>query len=125
MDDLCLAAVGRFQLHIVIGMIGEFLIIRHSVVGLLEHVMARRAQRHQILAAIPRRGQRTHGRKLAGDLVRRHGKSAAAALPLVQLPQRNAQLFQRRTGAAIQLLRLVLQRASGIVTKVHRFPFLY
>ena len=123
MDDARLALVGLLQLHVVVGMLGELLVVRHGVVGLLEHVVAGGAEGDKVLSLLLCAVERAHGGQLACDFILAHGEGAAAALPLAQLLQVNAQLFRGKAGVAIQVLRLVLQRAAGIVTKVHSFPF--
>ena len=112
MDDLGLAVV------VDVGIVAHLLShgALHIQVHPLEHMVAGGTHGDQL--AVLGVAQCPHSRQLAGDLV------TAAALPLGQLPQLDAQLGGTQPGGSVQSLAVGAQGAAGKIAVVHQISVL-
>ena len=124
MEHLGLAAVGNFQAHVVVGTGLDVLHVLHIIVDTLQNVIAGRAHGHQVLPLLLGCIQSPDGGELTGDLVAAQGVNTAAALPILQLLELEAQGLGTGSGVSVQILGLVAQCTAGIIAVDHRYTFL-
>ena len=117
MVDLGFAVIRFIQLHIVVDLKSEIRVVLHGSVGLLDNVVAGGTYGNQ--SSIAGLSECADRGELGRDLIFCHRESAAAALPVIQLSQGDAQCLSGSSGVFIQIFGLGFQRAAGVIMKYH------
>lgn len=114
-----LTGIRRLQTQIVLHTRGHDRVVFHIAVHALDDVVARRTERDQFAAKLPRLRQRTHGGKARCELVARHRIHRAAALPIGKLRKLDPKRLKGFAPVDIELLAARFQRAAGKIRKCH------
>ncbi|CDC70407.1 unknown [Candidatus Colimorpha enterica] len=119
MDYPCPSRIRNLGLHVVVDLEGKVGVVLHVVVHALENVVAGGTQRDKHAVLLLSRHDRADGGELCRYLVLCGGICTAAALPFRQLVQCDPESLRRKPCIYVKLLRLCLQRTSGIITVFH------
>ena len=119
MHNLCLSAIGSFQPEIVVDLLADVTLGAHIVVDTPENMVTGRTHGYQLPTGLTRRAQCPDRRKPCCNLVPCHGINAAAALPVWNFLQPDAQCLSRLPATVIQCCARCFQCAAWKITVCH------